>query len=191
MKLVRRILTGVVVALVLAIGTVTVLANFPQNGVRLFTGCLSSSHLITKVAQGGSPSSPCAAGETTVKISGGDITSVTAGTGLNISGGDVTGTTVTDGAVTLTNATHLVAGPGVSCANGSDCTDFAGCAANEIAVAGGVRWDPVSFPATGLTVELAGPSFRTDGTAGSWRVDGHNASGVTRTLTAWATCMKA
>jgi hypothetical protein len=190
-KLIRTILIGGLVAVALTIGAIQALATFPQSGVKSFTGCLSSSHVIVNVAKGNSPSSPCAVGQTTVHLSGGDITSVTAGTGLNISGGDVTGTTVTDGAVTLTNAIHLVSGPGASCANGSDCTDFAGCAANEIAVGGGVRFDPVSFPASGLTVELAGPSFRADGTAGSWRVDGHNASGITVTLTAWATCMKA
>ena len=179
-------------ALLLAMVAVPALAGHQGSGVLSYTGCINATHKLIKVAVGDAPSSACdpALGQIQAHVSGGDITSVTAGTGLNISGGDLAGTTVTDGAVTLTNAIHLVTGTGVSVVNGADGTSFASCAATEIAVAGGVRWDPVTFPATGLTVELAGPSSRADGTFGAWRVDGHNASGVTRTLTAFATCMK-
>ena len=68
-------------------------------------------------------------------------------------------------------------------------TAFAGCAANEVAIAGGVRWDPVSLPASGLTIEMEGPSSRADGTVGSWRVDGHNGTGSSENLLAYALCI--
>ncbi len=180
-------------ALLLAAVTVPALAGHQTSGVTSETGCLNALHKLVKVAIGNAPSSPCdpLVGQTEVHFSGGDITSVTAGTGLNISGGDVTGSTVTDGAVTLNAALHLVQGTGTSIVAGGNGTAFAGCADTEIAIAGGVRWDPVTFPASNLVVEMEGPSFRANGTVGSWRVDGHNATAGTETLVAFALCMKA
>ncbi len=193
MKSRRMIWMAAVSLLVLVLAAIPALAGHQTSGVQSETGCLTALHKLIKVAIGDAPSSPCdpLVGQIQVHFSGGDITSVTAGTGLNISGGDVTGSTVTDGAVTLNAALHLVGGPGTSIAAGGNGTAFAGCAANEIAIAGGVRWDPVSFPASNLVVEMEGPSFRIDGTVGAWRVDGHNGTAGTETLLAFALCMKA
>lgn len=84
------LLTALAVAVVV-VGTAV--AAFPQDNVKLYTGCLTSGGTIVSVKEGDSPTQTCAAPSKVVKLSGGDITSVTAGTGL--SGGG------TNGAVTL------------------------------------------------------------------------------------------
>ena len=70
-------------AFVLGVGGAAV-ALAAGKGTPSYTGCLSSAGAISKVAAGDSPvGGSCPAGQTTIKLSGGDITAVTAGTGLS------------------------------------------------------------------------------------------------------------
>jgi hypothetical protein len=87
------------------------------------------------------------------------------------------------------SAIHLVTGTPVPVGAGGNALALAVCADSEIAIAGGVRWDPVTAPAADLIVEMAGPSSRADGSVGGWRVDGHNGSAVTRNLISYALCI--
>lgn len=76
------------------------LAAFPDTGVETYTGCLNvggtSGGQLSQMTTGVSPLKPCASNQKLVHLSGGDITKVTAGSGLMAtpSAGD-------NGAVTL------------------------------------------------------------------------------------------
>jgi hypothetical protein len=172
-----RVVLAVIVLLFTA--TIPALAGHEPSGVQSATGCITSRHKLTKVALGDVPSSPCALDQTQVHLAGGDITAVTAGTGLTGGG--------TNGAVTLNASLILRQGPTVAVPPNSSVTTFAGCTDAENAIAGGFRWD---VPSLGTFIEMADASFRADGTAGSWRVDGGNTTAATRQLTARVLCMK-
>jgi hypothetical protein len=79
-----RRLAGLTVVLLIAGGAAVALADYPDSNVAHYTGCLTAGGQITGVAvsdtapAGGS----CASGQTLLHLSGGDITKVTAGTGL-------------------------------------------------------------------------------------------------------------
>jgi hypothetical protein len=78
-----RVAGGVIAALALAAEGGAAFA-----AVKSYTGCLTPSDgVIIKIKEGNAPSSPCTAGSVPVRISGGDVTSVSAGAGLT-GGGD-------------------------------------------------------------------------------------------------------
>jgi hypothetical protein len=82
------------VTLALATGA---LAVFPDDNVTHFTGCLNTAGgaagTFSQVAVGDSPAKACNSNQTTAHLSGGDVTSVSAGSGLTGGG--------TEGAVSL------------------------------------------------------------------------------------------
>ena len=88
----RRLLThrkllvilGLVVAGAAAGGA---FAAFPDTNVDTYTGCLNTGGQIGQLANGLSPLKPCGTNESVVHLGGGDITKVTAGSGLT-GGGD-------------------------------------------------------------------------------------------------------
>src|SRR5436309_2722699 len=120
-KLLPRVI--VVVVGLLLVAAIPAFGGHEPSGVQSATGCINSFHKLVKIALGDAPSSACASGQTQVHLAGGDITSVTAGTGLT--GGE------TNGAATLNASLVLRQGPDVVVANNSVGTAFAGCLETE------------------------------------------------------------
>lgn len=91
----RRAPTLLLGALVLA-GVLAVASDAGhQTPVTSLTGCLNpSTGLLSRVAVGDSPSSPCSGNQAVVHVSGGDVTEVAAGVGL--AGGATTGLATLD-----------------------------------------------------------------------------------------------
>ena len=87
-----RLVALVIGALAIAaVGTTAVAATLTGD-VKSYTGCLTGGGELIKIKEGGAPSSRCTGAQKQVRLSGGDITSVSAGTGLTGGGdnGDVT-----------------------------------------------------------------------------------------------------
>ncbi len=84
------IIIGVAALFALALAAHAVAAG-DAGTVASYTGCLKNGKL-ESIAVGDAPLAPCGAGQTQVRLSGGDITAVAAGTGLTGGGdgGDVT-----------------------------------------------------------------------------------------------------
>ena len=81
----RRVVVVATLAFALA-GVVvgTSIAAFPTDNVKLYTGCLTAGGTFTNVAEGNNPKSACDSPKQVVKLSGGDITKITAGTGVTV-----------------------------------------------------------------------------------------------------------
>src|SRR5262245_30313799 len=89
----RRAVAGIVVvaAAVIALGG-TAIAAMQVTSVPTYTGCLTNSGgTVSLIKQGSSPQKPCGSGSTQIQLSGGDITSITVGSGLTGGGtqGDI------------------------------------------------------------------------------------------------------
>lgn len=87
--------TTVAVLMIVAVGVLAVAANagHQTGSVASMTGCLNTTRgTLSNVAVGDTPKAPCGSNEQQVHLSGGDITSVTAGTGLSggATGGNAT-----------------------------------------------------------------------------------------------------
>jgi hypothetical protein len=76
-----------------AAGASSALGAYPDSDVAHYAGCVNAGGSLSQVATGETPLKPCGPNDSLVHFSGGDITKVTAGTGLS-GGGD-------NGAVTL------------------------------------------------------------------------------------------
>ena len=88
----KRLLGAAVVATAAAVAVPTLASAWIELPFEAtYTGCLKDGGTIVKVQQGNEPKSNCADNESEIHISGGDITGITAGTGL--SGGGLTGET--------------------------------------------------------------------------------------------------
>jgi hypothetical protein len=103
----RFLLVSAIVGLVVLGGSAIAYAAYPNNGVAVMTGCLTTSGTgsgqIVNVAMGTNPAKACGANQKQVQLSGGTITRITAGTGLSTTGSGGTGGTgyINNGFATL------------------------------------------------------------------------------------------
>jgi hypothetical protein len=151
MKLSRRMGGRSTAALSLALVAVMVVATSALAGhlgepVKSYTGCLTTSGgTLSLIKEGDSPQKPCPSGSVLAHFSGGDITKITAGTGLRITNGDGTNGEV---ALALDSAYTLPQG----------------CTSGQVAKWNGTGWacgtdnDHIYTAGTGLT--LSGSEFR-------------------------------
>jgi hypothetical protein len=81
----RRVVVVATLAIALAgVAVGTSIAAFPTDNVKLYTGCLTTGGTFVNIAEGNTPKSACDSPKQVVKLSGGDITKITAGTGVSV-----------------------------------------------------------------------------------------------------------
>ena len=86
-----------------ALGSGAALAGHEPGTVPSFTGCLNpTSGTLVNVAPGDAPGAACKEKETTIHLSGGDVTGVTAGAGLTGGGSEGALTLAVDGSAIVT-----------------------------------------------------------------------------------------
>jgi hypothetical protein len=208
---------GMVIAIALAFTFLPVLAPFaraayPTDTVTVYTGCLNTGgtggQLLSLAASPTTPAKPCSSMQTLVHLSGGTVTSVSAGTGLSGDG--------SDGAVTLSLGTGYTlpqscsagnvpgwigsawtcyqAGTGLSANTGADKLDVAGsyqlpqsCAANQVPQSTSTStWQCANQTSysNGTGLDLSGNTFSIDPNyqlpqgCGTGQVSGANGDGT-------------
>ena len=92
----RFLVVSAVVGVIVLGGSAIAYAAYPTDSVAVMTGCLTTSGTgsgnIVNVAMGTNPAKSCGPNQKTVRLSGGTITQVTAGTGLTTAGSGGTDT---------------------------------------------------------------------------------------------------
>ena len=86
----RKVLVAVLGGAVVAATATTAFAGHQTTGVLSYTGCLSATDgVMIKIKQGDAPKSPCTGGQVQAHFSGGDLTKISVGSGLQLPlGGD-------------------------------------------------------------------------------------------------------
>lgn len=142
----RRVarLAGLVAVIAVTTTTGTAIAGHLATDVKSYTGCLTPGGTLYKIAEGDAPRKPCISPDVVAHVSGGDITSITAGTGLTGGG--------TNGAV------------GLAIASGYRLPQ--GCETGQVAKWDGAGWqceaDDSNQYTAGTGLELNGNEFSLD-----------------------------
>src|SRR5687767_15148868 len=77
---------GLLLALAVAAGTAV--AGHFTGGVASYTGCISSGGTLSLISEGDVPQKPCPPGALEAHFSGGDITEISGGAGVQVTSGD-------------------------------------------------------------------------------------------------------